>query len=40
MAALCTTWYYFARTNSAVRMLLAIAVGLEQRLWYIGDIVS
>jgi hypothetical protein len=38
--ALYATWYNFARTNSAVRMSPAMACGLEQRLWDIGDIVK
>jgi hypothetical protein len=40
MAALYTCWYNFARINSAVRMSPAMACGLEQRLWDIGDIVK
>ena len=40
MVALCTLWYNFARINSAVRMSPAMAAGLEQRLWDIGDIVN
>ena len=32
--------YNFARMNSAVRMPPAMACGLEQRLWDIGDIVK
>jgi hypothetical protein len=32
--------YNFARINSAVRMSLAMAAGLELRLWDIGDIVN
>jgi hypothetical protein len=35
-----TCWYNFARMNSAVRMPPAMAYGLEQRLWDIGDIVK
>jgi hypothetical protein len=38
--ALYATWYNFARVNSAVRMSPAMASGLEQRLWDIGDIVK
>jgi len=38
MVALYTTFYNFARINSAVRMSPAMACGLEQRLWDIGDI--
>jgi len=34
-----TTWYDFAWINSSVRMSPAMACGLEQRLWDIGDIV-
>jgi len=33
-------WYNFTRINSAVRMSPAMACGLEQRLWDIGDIVK
>lgn len=40
MVALYTTWYNFARINSAVRMSPAMACGLERRLWDIGDIVK
>ncbi|HKQ45620.1 MAG TPA: DDE-type integrase/transposase/recombinase [Rhizomicrobium sp.] len=40
MVALYTCWYNFARMNSAVRMSPAMACGLEQRLWDIGDIVK
>lgn len=40
MVALYTTWYNFARINSAVRMSPAMACGLEQRLWDIADIVN
>ena len=40
MVALYTTWYNFARINSAVRMSPAMAARLETRLWDIGDIVS
>lgn len=40
MVALYTTFYNFARINQAVRMSPAMACGLEQRLWDIGDIVK
>ena len=40
MVALYTCWYNFARMNGAVRMSPAMACGLEQRLWDIGDIVK
>ena len=40
MVALYTCWYNFARYNSAVRMSPAMACGLEQRLWDVGDIVK
>jgi hypothetical protein len=40
MVALYTTFYNFARINQAVRMSPAMACGLEQRLWDIGDIVT
>jgi hypothetical protein len=40
IAALYTTWYNFARVNSAVRTSPAMAAGLETRLWGIGDIVN
>jgi hypothetical protein len=38
--ALYATWCNFARTNQAVRMSPAMAAGLTERLWDIGDIVS
>jgi len=38
MVALDTTWYNFARINSAVRMSPAMAARLTERLWDIGDI--
>jgi hypothetical protein len=40
MVALYMTWYNFAQINSAVRMSPAMACGLEQRLWNVGDIVK
>jgi hypothetical protein len=40
MVALYTTWYNFARINSAVRMSPAMAARLTDRLWDIGDIVK
>src|SRR6202789_944555 len=40
MVALYTTWYNFARVNSAVRMSPAMACGLETRLWDVADIVK
>jgi hypothetical protein len=40
MVALYTTWYNFARINSAVRMSPAMAARLGERLWDIGDIVN
>src|SRR3569833_962775 len=40
MVALYTTFYNFARVNSAVRMSPAMAARLETRLWDIGDIVN
>lgn len=40
MVALYTTWYNFARINSAVRMSPAMAARLETRLWDVGDIVK
>jgi hypothetical protein len=40
MVAPYSTFYNFARINSAVRMSPAMACGLEQRLWDIGDIVK
>lgn len=38
--ALYATWYNFARVNSAVRMSPAMAAGLADRLWDIGNIVE
>ena len=40
MVALYTTWYNFARINSAVRMSPAMAARITDRLWDIGDIVK
>lgn len=40
MVALYTTWYNFARVNSAVRMSPAMAAGLTDTLWDIADIVK
>jgi hypothetical protein len=40
MVALYTTWYNFARINSAVRKSPAMAAHLSDRLWDIGDIVK
>jgi hypothetical protein len=40
MVALYTTWYNFARINSAVRMSPAMAAGLTERLWDVSDIVK
>lgn len=40
MVALYTTWYNFARINSAVRMSPAMAAGLSQTLWDVSDIVK
>jgi hypothetical protein len=40
MVALYATWYNFARIKSVIRMSPAMAFGLEQRLWDIGDIVK
>ena len=40
MAALYTTWYNFARINSAVRMSPAMAARLTETLWDISDIVK
>jgi len=40
MVAFYTTWYNFAPINSAVRLSTAMAAGLEQRLWDVGDIVK
>lgn len=40
MVSLYTAWYNFARINSAVRMSPAMAAGIMDRLWDIGDIVK
>jgi hypothetical protein len=40
MVALYTVWYNFARVNSAVRMSPAMAAGVSQQLWTMGDIVT
>jgi hypothetical protein len=39
MVALYTVWYNYARINSAVRMAPAMAAGISERLWDVGDIV-
>jgi hypothetical protein len=39
IVALYTVWYNFARINSAVRMSPAMAAGVSEQLWTIGDIV-
>jgi hypothetical protein len=40
MGALYTLWYNFARINSSVRMPPAMAAGLSDCLWEIGEIVN
>ncbi|MBI3711211.1 MAG: DDE-type integrase/transposase/recombinase [Proteobacteria bacterium] len=40
MVALYTTWYNFARINSAVRMSPAMAAGIATSLWSMADIVK
>ena len=40
MVALYTVWYNYARINSAVKMSPAMAAGLADRLWDVGDIVD
>lgn len=40
MIALYTTWYNYARINSAVKASPAMAAGISDHLWDIGDIVS
>jgi IS1 family transposase len=40
MVALYTLWYNYARINSAVRVSPAMAAGLSDRLWDVGDIVN
>ena len=40
MVALYTVWYMFTRINSAVRMSPAMAAGVSQQLWTMGDIVT
>jgi hypothetical protein len=40
MIALYTTWYNFARINSAVKASPAMAAGIAETLWDIGDIVN
>jgi IS1 family transposase len=39
MVALYTTWYNYARINSAVKVSPAMAAGISDTLWDIGDIV-
>jgi hypothetical protein len=40
MVALYTVWYNFARINSAVKVSPAMAAGLSETLWDVGDIVK
>ncbi len=40
MVALYAVWYNFARINSAVKVTPAMAAGISDRLWDIGDIVK
>jgi IS1 family transposase len=40
MVALYTTWYNYARINSAVKMSPAMAAGISDTLWDIADIVK
>jgi hypothetical protein len=40
MVALYTVWYNFARINSAVRISPAMAAGVSEQLWTMGDIVN
>jgi IS1 family transposase len=40
MVALYATWYNFARINSAVKVSPAMAAGIADHLWDIGDIVN
>jgi len=40
MVALYTVWYCFAPINSAVRMWPAMAAGVSEQLWTMGDIVT
>ncbi|MBI3677365.1 MAG: hypothetical protein HY243_12200 [Proteobacteria bacterium] len=40
MVALYTVWYNYARINSAVRMSPAMAAGISDSLWDVGDIVK
>lgn len=40
MVALYTVWYNYARINSAVKMAPAMAAGISDRLWNMGDIVK
>jgi len=39
MVALNTVWYNFVRINSAVKVSPAMACGLSDTLWDVGDIV-
>lgn len=40
MVALYTTWYNYARINSAVKMSPAMAAGISDQLWDIADLVT
>jgi hypothetical protein len=40
MVSLYATWYSFVRINSAVKTSPAMAAGITDHLWEIGDIVN
>ena len=40
IVSLYTTWSNFARINSAVCVAPAMAAGISERLWDVGEIVS
>ena len=40
MVSLYAVWYNFSRINSSVKMSPAMAAGISDHLWDIGDIVS
>ena len=40
MVALYTTWYNFVRIHKTLRVTPAMAAGLTDRLWEMGDVVA
>ena len=40
MVALYTVWYNYVRQHKTLRMSLAMAAGISERLWYTEDIAA